>query len=405
MGLINKESLTKEHAKQAANKAKGIDGVTKQQYGDKLEENIEDLLARMKSFEYRPKPVRRTYIPKLNGKLRPLGIPSYEDRLVQGVMAGILNGIYENIFLDCSFGFRPHRGCHDAIRAIDHIAMYDNVNWILEADIKGFFDHVDHDWLMRFLGHVIKDSHLLRYIKRFLIAGIMEDGVLKESVEGTPQGGLISPVLANVYLHYVLDLWITYAIIPQLKGRARYIRYADDFIILFEREDEAKATMELLKERLAKFSLEVAVDKTRILPFGPRTDTKEEFDFLGFTFFNAKTRKGRYMVGIRTCKKKLKAKMQSVKQWITERMHVNVGKLLHDLNLKLRGHCQYYGINGNFKMLAKFYRYVQRITLKVLRRRGQKGQISWDKFGSLWGIYIDKPRIMVNIWYASPMNV
>ena len=405
MCLVNKEIITKEHAKQDPNKAKGIDGVTKIQYDENLDENIENLLARMKSFEYKPLPVRRTYIPKLNGKLRPLGIPSYEDRLVQGVMAGILNDIYENIFLDCSFGFRPHRGCHDAIRAIDNIVMHENVNWILEADIKGFFDHVDHEWLMKFLEHVIKDSTLLRYIKRFLIAGIMEDGVLKESVEGTPQGGLISPVLANVYLHYVLDTWITYAIIPHLKGKARYVRYADDFIILFEREDEAKETMELLKERLAKFSLEVAVDKTRILPFGPRTGTKEEFDFLGFTFFNAKSRRGRYMVGIRTCKKKFKAKMQAVKQWITKRMHEHVGETLHDLNLKLKGHCQYYGINGNFKMIAKFHRYAQYITLKILRRRGQRGQIPWERFASLWKMYIEGPRIMVNIWYAKPKNV
>ena len=225
---VNGETLTKEHMKQPIGKAKGIDGVDKLTYGENLQENINNLMNRMKAMAYRPSPVRRTYIPKLNGKLRPLGIPSYEDRLVQGAMSSILNDIYENIFLDCSYGFRPKRSCHDAIRAIDKIVMKGKVNWIVEADIKGFFDHVNHEWLMKFLAHVIKDKTFLRYIKRFLIAGIMEDNTFSESTEGTPQGGLISPVLANVYLHYVLDVWFTYKIIPYfLKGEAHYVRYAD----------------------------------------------------------------------------------------------------------------------------------------------------------------------------------
>ena len=405
MSLVNKTSLLEEHNKQSLNKAKGIDGIDKRAYGENLDENIENLLDRMKSFSYRPLPVRRTYIPKLNGKLRPLGIPAYEDRLVQGAMANILNNIYEELFLNCSFGFRPNRGCHDAIRAIDDIVMHKKVNWVLEADIRGFFDHVNHDWLMKFLEHDIKDENFLRYIKRFLIAGIMEEGKFRESSEGTPQGGLISPVLANVYLHYVLDLWFNYGIKPDLEGQSYYLRYADDFVIFFECENDARKVMELLTTRLAKFSLEVAEEKTRILPFGPRTGTKESFDFLGFTIFNAETRNGRYRIGIRTCAKKLKAKLQAAKEWIKKRMHENVEDTLRLLNLKYRGHCQYYGVNGNFKMLNKFRLCLMDMLYRTLRRRSRKGKIAWDRFIELWENHIGKAKIMVNIWYSCPMYI
>ena len=268
MHLVNKDSLQKEHRNQLAGKAKGVDGVNKALYEQNLGENLNGLIQRMKKFQYQPLPVRRTYIPKLNGKLRPLGIPAYEDKLVQGVMSRILNEIYEHIFLDCSYGFRPRRGCHDAIKCINNTLMFKSVNWILEADIKGFFDHVNHDWLIKFLSHVINDLSFIRYIVRFLKAGIMEDGMLRESSEGTPQGGLISPILANVYLHYVLDLWVEYHLKGICTGKVYYVRYADDFVLLFELEEDARQTMDLLKSRLAKFSLEVAEDKTRILPFG-----------------------------------------------------------------------------------------------------------------------------------------
>ena len=269
MCYVNKETLMEQHKKQMKGKASGIDGVTKEQYNENAENNIENLLNRMKKFSYKPQAVKRVYIPKTGSdKLRPLGIPAYEDRLVQGCMAYVLNEIYETKFLECSYGFRPNRNCHQAIREINQTIMTKKVNYILDADIKSFFDNVDHTWLMEFLKHDIEDKNFLRYISRFLKSGVIEDLKYYESDKGTPQGGLISPVLANVYLHYVLDLWFEKGIKPKLKGEAYLVRYCDGFIIMFQYENEAQKVYELLKERLKKFNLELAEDKTRILPFG-----------------------------------------------------------------------------------------------------------------------------------------
>ena len=314
--LVNKETLKEQHRKQISGKASGIDKVTREEYEVNLDENLDSLITHMKSFKYKPLPVRRTYIPKANGKLRPLGIPAYEDKLVQGAIADILNQIYECKFLDCSYGFRENRNCHQAIREINQTIMTKKVNYILDADIKGFFDNVDHKWLMKFLENDIGDKNLLRYINRFLISGYIEDFKYYETDKGTPQGGLISPILANVYLHYVLDLWITKAVKPNLKGEIYLVRYADDFIIMFQYENEAKLVYQELIKRLAKFGLEVEESKTRIIPFGRYKGIKETFDFLGFMHYNSKTRNGKYTVGHKMSKKKRKAKQQSITKWI-----------------------------------------------------------------------------------------
>lgn len=405
MHYVNEQSLTEEHRKQSRKKATGIDGVDKTEYDRNVEENIRKLVEQMKRFQYKPQPVRRTYIPKTNGKLRPLGIPAYEDRLVQGVMASALNEVYEARFLECSYGFRPGRSAHDVVRCINQTIMIHKVNYVLEADIKGFFDNVDHEWLMMFLAHDIQDKNFLRYIKRFLIAGIMEGTELKDSDRGTPQGGLISPVLANVYLHYVLDLWFEKAIKPRLQGEAYYIRYADDFLILFQHENEAKTALELLKKRLGKFSLEVAEDKTRILPIGRYKGTKDEFDFLGFTFFNTKTREGKYRLGIRTSKKKLKAKRQAAKIWLRTRLVRPVTETMQKVASIIRGHCNYYGVNGNLNSLYKFYEYMRMMTHKMLNRRSQRGKMTYDKFQRIWNYYVGRPKITKNIWQWTPKTV
>ena len=398
MRNVNSESLMTMHLKQPARKAKGVDGVSKAEYGESLEENIGNLLERMKRFSYRPLPARRTYIPKANGKMRPLGIPSYEDRLVQGVMADILNAVYEERFLDCSYGSRAGRSAHDVVRAIDNAVMHSKVNYVLEADIKGFFDNVDHGWLIRFLEHDIADKNFIRYIKRFLIAGVMEGTELQDSDKGTPQGGLISPVLANVYLHYVLDLWFEKAVKPRLRGYSCYVRYADDFLILFESRDEAERVLEGARVRMKKFSLELAEEKTKILPFGRFKGTRESFDFLGFTFSNGKTRNGYYRMRVCTSKKKLKAKRQAVKEWLRERMHKPMDETMRLLNLKLQGHCNYYGVNGNLRNITKFYGYVLRRFMVTMRRRSQKDRFPWPKLQRIWDYYITPPRIKVQIW-------
>ena len=387
--LVNYDSLMAEHKRQLKGKAVGIDRVTKEAYDANIEENLNSLLSRMKSFSYRPLPVRRTYIPKPNGKMRPLGIPAYEDKLVQGVMARILNEVYEPRFLNCSYGFRENRNVHQALREVNQHIMIDSISYVLDCDIKGFFDNVDHKWLMEFLKHDIADKNFLRYIVRFLKAGIMEEGQLSESKKGTPQGGLISPVLANVYLHYVLDSWFENHVKPELKGKAYLVRFADDFILLFQYENEAKDVYERLVKRLEKFGLQVAEDKTRILPFGRFAKWKDEFDFLGFTFYNAKSRNGRYRLGIRTSKKKLKVKQQEIKNWLRSRLSMPVDETLRILNKKLMGHCQYYGVNGNLDALGKFYQYAYWRCLWMLRRRSQRGRrrLGQEKFAHIWRSY------------------
>lgn len=396
--LVNKETLIKQHEKQKNNKASGIDRVTKEEYSVGLEERIDNLLERMKKFSYKPLPVRRTYIPKANGKLRPLGIPAYEDKLVQGCMADILNEIYENIFLDCSFGFRTNRNCHQAIREINQTIMIKKVNYILDCDIKGFFDNVNHDWMMKFLAETIEDKNFLRYIKRFLISGYMEDMKYYETDKGTPQGGLISPVLANLYLHYVLDLWFEKAIKTKLKGEAYLVRYADDFIIMFQYENEAKMVYELLIKRLAKFGLEIEQEKTRILPFGRFKGTKETFDFLGFTHYNEHTRTGKYRVGHKMSKKKRKIKNSAITKWCNDNKHKALNELIVILNKKLTGMYAYYGINGMMKELYKLYYHVKYALYKALNRRGQRG-IKYKKYLIiLERIPIAKPKIYKDIW-------
>lgn len=397
--FVNKETLKEQHWKQQKNKACGVDKVTKDEYNENLENNLDILIDKMKKFSYKPLPVRRTYIPKANGKLRPLGIPSYEDKLVQGVMANILNEIYECKFLDCSYGFRPNRDCHQAIREINQRIMTKRVNYILDCDIKGFFDNVNHKWLIKFLENDIKDKAFIRYVNRFLISGYMEDMKYYETDKGTPQGGLISPILANVYLHYVLDLYFEKAIKPQLKGEAYLVRYADDFLIMFQYENEAKQVYNLLIERLAKFGLEMEQEKTRIVPFGRYRGTKETFDFLGFMHYNGTTRTGKYTVGHKMSKKKKKLKFQSITKWIKEnRTKYKFLEMIKIINLKLTGLYAYYGISGMLEELYIIYYHTLYALRSSIFRRSQR-KLSIKVFDEiLQRVPIVKPKIYKDIW-------
>lgn len=406
MHYVNKQNLIEGHSRQKKGKATGVDGVGKEAYGSSLEANIGDLLARMKAFSYKPQAVRRTYIPKAGSdKMRPLGIPAYEDKLVQGVMRKVLDQIYEGKFFDFSYGFREGRSCHQAIREVNQLIMTKKINFIVDADIKGYFDNVDHDWLMRFLEHDIADKNFLRYIKRFLKAGIMEDLQYYESDKGTPQGGLISPVCANVYLHYVLDIWFDRVIKKQCKGKAYIVRYADDFLCMFQYDDEAKAFYAALEARLKKFNLELSKDKSKVIRFGRfakrhsvdgKTDT---FDFLGFTHINGETLTGKYTVLHRTSQKKLTAKKQAVKEWLKDNIHGKPSDTIDLLNKKLVGHYRYYGISGNYEGLLKFYHYIGIMLYKTLTRRSQRAYLTWRRYRSLLEKHpIAEPKIYVNIW-------
>jgi len=403
MRYVNEDSLMEAHRRQSGRKAPGADGETKDSYGENASENIRGLVSRMKTFSYRPQAVRRAYIPKANGKLRPLDIPAYEDKLVQSVMSDVLTEVYEPRFLDCSYGFRPNRSAHDAVRLINQIAMTRKVNYVLEADIKSFFDNVDHKWMVKFLEHDIADKNFLRYIVRFLKAGVMEGTEILDSDKGCPQGGLVSPVLANVYLHYVLDLWFERYVKKNLSGEVYYVRYADDFVFMLQYEKDAGKLMAELPPRLAKFGLELAEDKTRILPFGRWKGTKESFDFLGFTFINTKTRTGKYRVGVISSAKKLKAKRQAVKEWLRGRLTEPIALTMETLRRKVEGHYNYYGVSGNYEALRKFTWYVRFTTYRMFNRRDQKGKMKLDCFSRIWDYYMGSPTIRVDIWRWNQM--
>jgi group II intron reverse transcriptase/maturase len=395
MHMVNKDTLREAHESQERGKASGVDRVTKDAYGENLEANLDNLITRMKQFSYRPQPVRRVYIPKDgSGKLRPLGIPAYEDKLVQGAMADVLVAIYEEKFYNFSYGFRPNRNCHQALKALSR-ELWNKTYWVVDADIKGFFDNVDHEWMMKFLEHDIEDPNFLRYVKRFLKAGIMEEGQYHNAESGVPQGGSISAVLANVYLHYALDMWFYKVIRRRSGGKAEMVRYADDVVFCFEYEEEARAFYEALKERLRKFNLELSEEKSKIIEFGIKAKgSTGKFDFLGFTHLIGKSRKGEPSVKRITSQKKLKAKKQKAKQWLRDNMHAPIKTLVDKLNIKLKGHYNYYGIIGNYKALNNFLEYVKDRLIAMLERRGAHRSMKKELFSHILKQYpLLRPRI------------
>lgn len=408
--LINKESLANCHKRMDGKKAAGVDQITKEQYEENLEQNLENLVNRMKRQAYKPQPVRRVYIPKAGtDKLRPLGIPAYEDKLVQCVIADILNAIYEQEFLECSFGFRPNRSCHDALRVLNKIVNRKDIEYVVDADIKGFFDHVDQEWMMKFIQYRIIDPNLWRIIARFMKAGVMEAGIRYDAPEGTPQGGPISPILANIYLHYAMDLWFEKRIRKQSKGAAYMVRYADDAVFCFQYEEDAKAFYQQLKQRLKEFNLEVAEEKTKIVRLNKSNKDDDDnpegnkgngsFDFLGFTHYVGRDRKGNKCVRRKTSKKKYRASLLKVKEWIKKNRHTPMKKLMKTLTTKINGYCRYYAVTGNRNAVNNFIDEVKRILYKWLNRRSQRKSFDWDKFNLFLRKYpLPKAKVLVNIF-------
>ena len=377
--------------------ASGVDGVTFQQYEKDLEANLRDLVGRLKRKAYRARLVRRKYIPKGPGRFRPLGIPVLEDKLLQVAVTQILLAIYEVDFLPCSYGYRPGVGAHDAIKDLTDELQFGRHNFVVEADIKGFFDNIQWEWLERMLEQRIADGALVKLIRKWLRAGILEeDGQVIHPQTGTPQGGVVSPVLANIYLHYVLDLWFERVVRPKQKGRCRMIRYADDFVACFEYRHEAEAFEQGLKARLAKFGLEVATDKTKTLRFGSNGGPHNgRFDFLGFEFYWEPDRQGKPRVKRRTATKKALAGMQRMREWIKSHRHQKLSRMMRTLKAKLQGTWNYYGLIGNYRRLKLFYEATCRALHKWLNRRSQRRSLNWSACNRmLQRFQVPGPRIV-----------
>lgn len=408
--MLNLQNLKECYQRLKKGKAEGVDEVSWEEYGNNLEDNLNEVIGQMKRQSYKPKPVRRTYIPKANGKQRPLGILATEDKVIQMGITRILEAIYENDFIDNSFGFRPNRDCHKALERTNVILSSKPVNYVIDADIKGFFDNVNHKWLTKFLEHRIGDKNLIRIIVRFLKSGVIEATELLKTEKGTPQGGIISPVLANIYLHYVLDLWIDKIVKKRCMGYVEIVRYADDFIIFAQKQEEANCILESLHKRLGKFGLELAADKTKIISFGRyakenarKTGRKlETFDFLGFTHYCDKSRKGNFKVGRKTSKKKFSTKMKEMNEWLKSvRNTAKVREWWPVLCSKLRGHFQYYGVSGNYQSIWSYAYRTKRLVYKWLNRRSQKRSFNWKTFGDYMERYeLPNPKIHHNL-YAS----
>lgn len=372
--------------------AAGVDGETWESYGQDLEANLRDLHARVQRGAYRAKPSRRVYIPKTDGRLRPLGIAALEDKIVQRAVVEVLGAIYETDFLGFSYGFRPGRGPHDALDALTVAIENRKVNWVLDADFRDFFTSLDHAWLVRFLEHRIADERVLRLIQKWLRAGVIEDGRWTVSEEGSPQGATVSPLLANVYLHYAFDLWVQQWRTRHARGEVIVVRYADDVVLGFQHQSDAERFRQDLEQRLAKFGLALNADKTRLIRFGrfafqQRAERglgrPETFDFLGFTHHCAKTKDGRVVVRRRTIKKRMAAKLKQVKASLMARRHWPIDVQGRWLAAVVRGHLAYYSVPGNIQQVSTFREAVIGMWRRALRRRSQKTRMNWQRMRRL----------------------
>lgn len=411
--LLNERFLKQCYHSLGRDRASGIDGVSWEEYGKHLDENLEDLVTRMKAKRYKPQPAKRVYIPKNEHEKRPLGLPALEDKIVQKAISHVLEAIYEADFLDCSYGFRSERNCHQAINVVDKTIMTKPISYVIEADIKGYFDNVSHKWMMEFLQVRIKDPSFLLLIRRFLKAGYFEAGEIVETDQGTPQGGNLSPMLSNIFLHYVLDLWFERKVRPQVGGAAYLVRYADDFVCMLQYASDAEHIEQALRERFAKFDLELHSDKTRVISFGryERANAKRQnrrantFDFLGFTHYCDISRKSKFIVGRKTSRKKFRKKCKEMNGWLRKIRNFKKPKEWWPvLQAKLRGHYQYYGVSGNMRSIQRFYSLTLRLTLKWLNRRSQRKSFTRERFAKYLEHYpLPEPRIVHNLYTLSPV--
>lgn len=413
--LLNEKNLMDCFYKLQRNKASGVDKVTFHEYEQNLTENLQYLVERMKQWSYRPKPVRRVFIPKNNGERRPIGIPSLEDKIVQMGIKRILEAIYENVFLPCSFGFRPGKSPHMALQALDTMIRKNRVDCIVDADIQNFFGTVHHKILMQMLKVRIGDQDLLRLIVRFLRAGVMEEGVLIQETTGTPQGGVLSPILANIYLHYTLDTWLHNYAIRNSVEVMEIVRYCDDFVIGMRTREDARKLLESLKTRFRQCGLILSEEKTRLVNFGRfgmerarRTGNRPDtFDFLGFTHYHTIDRNGLFQVGRKTSKKRLERSLRSIKSWLCYyRNRIPLKILWPILSSKVMGHYLYYGIGGNYRSLNNFHFQVERIIWKWLNRRSQRKSFTWDQFHAYLKLYpLPLPKIYQSFETLAGINL
>ncbi len=403
--LIDPDALKRAFADIRKDAAVGVDGITKEQYGQRLEENIQQLHGRLKAGQWRHQPIRRVHIPKAPGKTRPIGLSCIEDKVVQGALAEVLETIYEQDFLPCSHGFRPGRRAHDALRALDAMVFREGLVWILEADIQAFFDKLNRKQLKEILQMRVADQSFMRLVGKCLHVGVLDGEEFSRPDEGTVQGSVISPILGNVYLHHVLDQWFEQVIQPRLEGRAKLIRYCDDFVMGFDRQEDAELVLVMLRQRMAEYGLELHPDKTRLIDFrsprqkppgGPRPPT---FDFLGFTVYWRETRRGGWVVALKTRKARMQRALQAIRAFCRSHRHDTL-KLQHAaLSRRLKGHFNYFGVNANSRCLEWLVYFAEREWHKWLNRRSQRRCLNWKRFHHLLEVFpLPRPTISVQIW-------
>lgn len=405
--LINKELLMECHKSMDGKKAVGIDGVTKEDYGRNLEENLDKLVGRLKQKSYKPQPARRVEIPKENGKTRPLSIYCYEDKLVQEALRRVLETVFEPHFYDEMWGFRPNRGCHKAIQSLNVMLEKRPTNYVLDADIKGFFDHINHDWAVRFIESRIKDPNIIRLVRRMLKAGILEDYRYEKTEEGSGQGSVCSPIIANIYMHYVLVWWYREKMQPRFRGYSGLVVYADDFVVTFQYKDDAERFYEHLKKRMEYFGMTLEENKTRLIEFGRYAEERcarkgrkpQTFTFLGFTHYCSHGRNGRFRVKRKTSRKKFTKKCKEVHRVIREMRTQRLAVIMKKMNQILVGYYHYYGITDNIDSLKNFRYQMQKSLFKWLNRRSQRKSYTQEQFAEMLKAYpLAAPKIYVNIY-------